>query len=482
MKRSSPKPSSSAPRNVASQATHSAAFHFQASDFVGLAEQGLAEASRLGVSSAVIGLTEDNGLQLGVRMGELETVEHTRNKGMDITVFVGQQRGQASTSDFAPRAIAETVRAAYDIARFTAADDFAGLPPLADLVDPAQIRTDLDLYHPWALSTEAALDLALSCEEAALATDARVQNSEGASVSTNQGHFYSAQMEDGQIRFGAGYASSSHSISVSPLAVSKTGDMQRDYWFSAKRAAGDLADPRRIGRYAAERALSRLDPRPLPKSAGSCPVLFENVLGAGLLGSFAYAVSGAALYRKFSFLLDHLGKAVFPAHISVVEDPFVRRGKASCPFDEDGVAVRARKVVDAGILQGYFLNTYTARKLGMQNTGNAGGSHNLVLQSSLTQKADTLDAMLKKLHRGLFVTELMGDGVNYVTGDYSRGAAGYWVENGQIAYPVQEATIAGNLRDMLRNITAIGADAYTYGGKTSGSVIVENLTVAGGNA
>jgi PmbA protein len=253
--------------------------------------------------------------------------------------------------------------------------------------------------------------------------------------------------------------------------------MQRDYWYSSQRHAGDLAAPEVIGRYAAERALSRLKARKIATT--ECPVLFESPLAAGLLGSFVQAVSGGSLYRKSSFLLDSLGQSVFAPHLDVVEDPFVCRGKGSSPFDDEGVRVQARSVVNAGVLQGYFLGTYSARKLGMQTTGNAGGSHNLTLTSRLTQPGDTLDAMLQKLGTGLFVTELLGSGVNGVTGDYSRGASGFWVEGGRIAYPVQEITIAGNLKSMFQDIAAVGADAYTFGAKTIGSVLIGRMKVAG---
>ena len=253
--------------------------------------------------------------------------------------------------------------------------------------------------------------------------------------------------------------------------------MERDAWYSSQRNADDLASPEAVGRYAAERALSRLGARKI--STRECPVLFESTLAAGLLGSFVQAVSGGALYRKSSFLLDAMGQQVFAPHLSVVEEPFIVGGKGSVPFDDEGVKPQARCVVDKGRVRGYFLSTYSARKLGLKTTGNAGGSHNLTLSSSLTRPADDLDAMLRKLGTGLFVTELMGQGVNPVTGDYSRGATGFWVEGGKIAYPVHEITIAGNLKQMYAGIVAVGADAYTYGSKTSGSVLVERMKIAG---
>ncbi|MBS0344759.1 MAG: metalloprotease PmbA, partial [Proteobacteria bacterium] len=305
-----------------------------------------------------------------------------------------------------------------------------------------------------------------------LSTDKRITNSEGAGVSAQQSHFFSAHTHG----FRGGYASSRHSISVAPIA-GKGNDMQRDAWYSSMRSADELASPQAVGRYAAERALSRLKSRKIKTT--ECPVLFESPLAAGLLGSLVQATSGGALYRKSSFLLDSLGKKVLADDLSVDEDPHVRKGKGSAPFDDEGVVTKARKIVEAGRLEGYFLSTYSARKLGMKTTGNAGGSHNLVLRSSKTRPEDDLDAMLQKLGTGLFVIELMGQGVNYVTGDYSRGCSGFWVEKGRIAFPVQEITIAGNLKDMLLGIEAVGADAYTFGAKTTGSILINRMKVAG---
>ncbi|MEY3793797.1 MAG: hypothetical protein RLZZ521_1125, partial [Pseudomonadota bacterium] len=379
------------------------------------------------------------------------------------------RRGNASTSDFSEAAIERTVQAAYDIARFTAEDPVAGLP---DAQDIAQTQPDLDLFHPWLITSEQAAQIALRCEAAALQTDKRITNSEGAGVSAQQSHFFSAHTHG----FRGGYASSRHSMSVAPIAGKGDG-MQRDAWHSSMRSADELSSPETVGRFAAERALSRLKARKI--ATVQCSVLFDAPVAAGLLGGFVQAVSGGALYRKSTFLLDALGKSVFPKHIDILEDPHVLRGKGSSPFDEEGVTTRARRVVDGGRVEGYFLSTYSARKLGMQTTGNAGGSHNLVMQSRLTQSSDDLDAMLRHLGTGLFVIELMGQGVNYVTGDYSRGASGFWVEKGRIACPVHEITIAGNLKDMFQGIQAIGADAYTTGAKTIGSVLVNRMQVAG---
>ena len=447
-------------------------FSYSRPFFEELVDTALAHAGKLGATDAAAEASEGCGLSVSVRKGELENVERNRDKGLSVSVYLGQRRGNASTSDFSRPAIEQTVQAAYDIARFTAEDPIAGLPDQDDIAPASAGALDLDLFHPWAVTSEQAAELAMLCEDAAFATDARIGNSEGAGVSAQQSHFFSAHTHG----FRGGYASSRHSLSVSPIAGS--GDaMQRDAWYSSMLDAQDLASPQRVGRYAAERALSRLGARKI--STRQCPVLFESPLAAGLLGAFVQAISGGALYRKSSFLLDSLGKQVLPKHIDIEEDPFIRRGKGSSPFDEEGVRVAPRRVVEAGRVRGYFLSSYTARKLGMRTTGNAGGSHNLVLRSRLTRATDDLDAMISKLGRGLFVTELMGQGVNYVTGDYSRGASGFWVENGRIAYPVHEITIAGNMRNMLKDIEAVGADTYNYGAKTVGSILVGKMKVAG---
>ena len=447
-------------------------FAYSRAFFESRVDASLAAAKKLGATDAAAEVSEGCGLSVSVRNGELENVERNRDKSLGVTVYVGQRRGNASTSDFSDAAIAQTVRAAFDIARFTAEDPFASLPMAKDIASVKDRKRDLDLFHPWVLSSEDAAVLALECEAAALAVDKRITNSEGAAVSAQQSHFFSAHTNG----FRGGYASSRHSLSVSPIA-GKGDDMQRDAWYSSMRNAKDLASPQAVGRYAAARALSRLRARKIPTV--ECPVLFESPLAAGLLGALVQAVSGGALYRKSSFLLNSLGKPVLPKHMDVFEDPFVMGGKGSSPFDDEGVTVRARQVVEAGRLQGYFLSSYTARKLGMQTTGNAGGSHNLTMTSRLTRSSDTLDAMIQKLGTGLLVTELMGQGVNYVTGDYSRGASGFWVEKGQIAFPVHEITIAGNMKNMLKGIEAVGADAYNYGAKTVGSMLVNRMKVAG---
>jgi len=445
-------------------------FSYSRAYFEDLVDRALAQARKLGASDAGAEASEGVGLSVSVRRGQLENVERNRDKSLGVTVYLGHRRGNASTSDFSDAALKQTVQAAYDIARFTAEDPVAGLPDEADVERDPQ---DLDLFHPWAVSSDHAAEIARECEAAALGLSRKISNSEGAGVSAQQSHFYSAHTHG----FRGGYASSRHSLSVAPIA-GKGRHMQRDYWYSSERDAAQLASARAVGEYAAARALSRLGARSVRTC--ECPVLFESPLAAGLLGAFVQAVSGGALYRKTTFLLDSMGKRVFAPHVLIDEDPHQIGGKASSPFDDEGVRTKARRVVDRGRVQGYFLSTYSARKLGMQTTGNAGGSHNLTMRSRLTDKHDDLPAMLRKLGTGLFVTELMGQGVNYVTGDYSRGASGYWVENGVIVHPVQEVTIAGNLKDMFKQIAAIGADAYTYGGKTVGSILVERMKLAGG--
>ncbi|MBP6559045.1 MAG: metalloprotease PmbA [Burkholderiaceae bacterium] len=468
----SPSSSPSAPNSAYTPLRTDSGFSYTRPFFEELVDTALAHAKKLGASDAGAEASEGCGLSVSVRKGTLETVERNRDKSLGVTVYLGQRRGNASTSDFSKAAIVQTVQAAYDIARFTAEDPTAGLPDADDIAPLADTQRDLDLFHPWAVTSEQAAQLAMECEAAALKVSRLITNSEGAGVSAQQSHFFSAHTRG----FRGGYASSRHSMSVSPIA-GRGDNMQRDAWYSSMRDAAELASPQAVGVYAAHRALSRLHSRKIPTT--ECPVLFESTLAAGLLGGFVQAVSGGALYRKSTFLLDSLGKMVFPKHINITEDPFVLRGKGSSPFDEEGVRVAPRKVVAAGRVEGYFLSSYSARKLGMKTTGNAGGSHNLVMTSRLTQAHDDLDSMLQKLGTGLFVTELMGQGVNYVTGDYSRGASGFWVENGQIAFPVQEITIAGNLKTMLKGIEAVGADAYNYGAKTVGSILVNRMKVAG---
>ena len=438
--------------------------------FEDLVTQALKHAQGLGASDAAAEVSEGRGLAVSVRKGHVETVEQTRDRSLDVTVFAGQRRGSASTSDFSTKALRETVEAAWHIARYTAEDPAAGLPEADQLA--IGVKNKLQLHHPWALSVEEATRLAVEAERAALATDKRITNTEGAGVDTHEGHFVLGNTRG----FLDGYAYSRHGLSVSPIA-GRGRSMQRDYWYTSDRRADRLADPAAVGRYAAERALARLSAKRIP--TGHFPVLFEAPLALGLLGALTHATSGGALYRQTSFLLDSLGRQLFPTHINVLEDPHIKGAMGSSPFDEEGVKTQARDVIRAGVLQGYFLSSYTARKLGMVTTGNAGGSHNLVLRSSQTRKKDDFEAMLCKMGTGLLVTELIGQGVNYVTGDYSRGAFGYWVQNGEIQHAVEEITIAGNLKDMFTQIVAVGADAITRGSKTTGSILIERMAVAG---
>ena len=450
-------------------------FAYRREQFQQLVADALAFAKAIGASDAAAEVSEGVGLSVSVRKGEVENVERNRDKSLSVTVYVGQRRGNASTSDFSRAALEQTVRAAHDIARFTAEDVAAGLPEAQDLALGDAAKRDLDLFHPWDIHAEDARDLALRCEGAALATDKRITNSEGAGVSAQQSHFFSGNSRG----FRGGYASSRHSLSVAPIASlpGKRADMQRDAWYSSMRSHRELAAPEAVGRYAAQRALSRLNSRRMPTC--DVPVLFESTLAAGLLGAYVQATSGGALYRKSSFLLDSLGQQVLSKHIDIREEPHQPRGKGSVPFDDEGVITRPRDVLREGVVQGYFLSTYSARKLGLRTTGNAGGSQNLTLTSRLTKPGDDLPAMLRKLGRGLFVIELMGQGVNYVTGDYSRGAAGFWVEGGQIQYPVDEITIAGNLREMFRHVAAVGADVYNQGAKSVGASLIERMKIAG---
>ncbi len=444
-------------------------FSFSSDALRELANAALARARDKGATDSAAEVSESVGLSVSTRMMKVETIEHTRDKGLAVTVYVGKRRGHASTSDFSTAAIHEVVDAAYNIARFTAEDSAAGLPD-DDTFERAP--RNLDLFHPWDIDTDAGIRIAQACERAAFAVSPQIVNSEGANVYTSSGHFVLANSRG----FVGAYPYSRHSISVSPIAGDGKG-MQRDDWYTTSRVPGELAAPAKVGDYAARRALARLAARKL--KTRKVPVLFEAPLVCGLLGNFVQAASGGALYRKASFLVDALEKPLFAEHIRVHEDPYAPRGSGSAPFDEEGVRGLQRDVVSDGRLEGYFLATYSARKLGMKSTGNAGGAYNLELRSSLTRPEDDFEAMIRKLGTGLLVTELIGQGVNYVTGDYSRGASGFWVEKGRIHHPVEEITIAGNLRDMYRNIVAVGADQAFRGGKVAGSIIVEGMTVGG---
>ncbi len=430
-----------------------------------IVSRALDHARSRGASAAEAEASEGLGLSVVVRRGEVETIEHNRDKGLGVTVYMGQRRGHASTSDFAPEAVLRAVDAALSIARFTAEDTCAGL------ADPALLARDvpdLDLYHPWALPVEEAVDMARRCEAQALAADPRIGNSEGASVSTQRSHF----IYGNTLGFLGGYPSTRQSISCSVIAVDAE-EMQRDDWYTTARAAADLDTPENVGRFAGTRAARRLGSRRL----GTCrvPVLFEATLAPSLLSHFVSAASGGSLYRRASFLLDSLGQTIFAPHVQISDIADLPRGLASAPFDDEGVATRTREVVRDGVLEGYFLGSYSARKLGMTTTGNAGGNHNLLMRST----GEDFEALLSRLGTGLLVTELLGMGVNNVTGDYSRGAAGFWVEGGEIAYPVQEITVAGNLKDMFRGILAVGTDALPRGSRQCGSILIDGMTIAG---
>ncbi len=422
-------------------------------------------ARKQGASAAAAEVSDGFGQGVTVRHGKVETIEYNRDKGLSVTVYIGQQRGNASTSDFSPQAVRDTVDAALNIARYTASDDCAGLPD-ADML--ATSFPDLDLYHPWILNVDQAISLARQCEAAAYATDKRINNSEGATVNVHEAHFIYAN----SLGFMGGFPTSRHSVSCAVIA-GKDEAMQRDYWYSVARNAAEILKVEEVGRIAAERTVRRLKGRSL--SSMQCPVLFEAPVAASLIGHFVGAVSGGSLYRKASFLLDRLDTQVFSDMMQIEDVPDIPRGLASSPFDDEGVTAQRRTIVGAGRLNGYFLGSYSARKLGMKSTGNAGGSHNLLVRSS----GEDFNALLKKMGRGLLVTELLGHGVNAVTGDYSRGAAGFWVEHGEIQYAVEEITIAGNLKDIYLGIVGIGNDVLIQGARQCGSILVENMSIAG---
>ncbi|WP_205230146.1 metalloprotease PmbA [Azospira oryzae] len=449
-------------------AATSGRFSLPLADLLQLARDTVALATRGGASAAEVDVSEGFGQSVSVRQGEVETIEYNRDKGIGVTVYLGQRKGYASTSDFSRQALAQTVDAALAIARYTAEDPCAGLPEKALLAKQWQ---DPQLYYPWQLSVEGAIDLARRCEDAAFAVSPLVKNSEGATVSLQEGQFATAN----SLGFAGGYPSSRHYIACSVIAGKKgrNAEMQRDDWYSTHRDPADFPAPESIGDYAARRALSRLGGRKVKTC--EVPVIFEAPIASGLLGNFVYAASGGSLYRKASFLVDSLGKRIFAPGINISERPDLPKGLASGPFDNDGVATRSRQVVSDGVLNGYFLSVYTARKLGMTTTGNAGGCHNLVLEPG----REDLAGLIRQVKRGLLVTELLGQGVNYVNGDYSRGAAGYWIENGEIAYPVEEITIAGNLKEMFMNIAGVGNDVVVRGSKQTGSILIQRMTVAG---
>jgi PmbA protein len=436
----------------------------QLDDLVSLA---LEEARRQGASEAEADASVSRGLAVSVRLREVDTLEYQRDRGLAVTLYFGKRKGGASTADLSAAAVRETVTKACAIARYTAEDPFAGLIEREAL---AREFPDLDLDHPWELSPEHAIELARECEAAGLAVDPRITNSEGAAVSS-QRH---TGVYGNSLGFLAGYTSTSHSVSCTLLAQS-ADEMQRDYWYTVARDPAELEAVAGVGRSAAERALARLGARRL--TTRRVPVAFTPEMARGLIRHFAGAISGTAQYRKSSFLLNAAGEQVFPSFLQMQERPHLRKGLASSPFDQEGAATRDRELVRDGVLGGYVLSSYSARRLGLKSTGNAGGLHNLIVTSS-TGGLGT-PAFLRRLGSGLLVTELMGQGVNGVTGDYSRGASGFWVEAGAIAYPVHEITIAGNLKPMYRDIVALGDDVDVRGGIRVGSLLLGEMTVAG---
>jgi len=430
-----------------------------------VAQMILDSAKAGGATAAEADVSQAIGLSVTVRKGEVETVAYNRDKGIAVTVFIGQRRGHASTADFADDSIRATVDKAIAIARFTADDPFAGL------ADPARLASDppdLDLYHRWPLSVERAIELGRAAEAAAFAVDPRLTKSEGATVSRGEAEFVYANSND----FRGGYKSSRHHIDCAVVGE-ENGAMQRDYWYTAARDPAEMMAAEDVGREAGRRTARRLNGRQL--ATLECPVIFEAPEAADLLGAFVSAVSGGSLYRKASFLLDSLGEQVFAPLVHIREEPHLPRARGSAPFDNEGVATEARDLVTAGVLQGYFLGSYSARKLGLATTANAGGAHNLVIAPGTLD----LDGLCRRMNRGLLITEQLGQGVNMVTGDYSRGAAGFWIEEGAIAYPVEEITIAGNLKQMFRDIVAVGRDVDHRGSRRTGSILIANMTVAG---
>jgi len=435
------------------------------SRFADMVAEALETAARAGAQQCEAAVSHDLGLSVTARMRDIETLEYQNDRSFGITVYFDQRKGSASTSDFRPSAVREAVERACSIARRTAED------PCAGLADPARLAEDppdLALDHAWDISPEEAREMAIRCEGAALDTDARITNSEGATVATSRG----VRAYGNSHGFFGAYRRSSHSVSCAVLAGDE-GGMERDYHYTASRDPAQLEELEAVGAKAAERTLRRLGARQV--TTAKVPVLFPPELARGFIGHAVGAVSGTAQYRRSSFLLDAAGVMVFPDFLNILERPHIPGAFGSAPFDREGVATTDRDLFRAGVLQGYVLSSYSARRLGLETTGNAGGVHNLVVEGN----AEGRDALVRQMDRGLIVSELMGQGVNAVTGDYSRGAAGFWVEGGEIAYPVSEITIAGNLRDLYRNIVAVGRDQDLRGVIRCGSVLVAEMTVAG---
>ncbi len=425
----------------------------------------LAMAKSRGATAAEADAATGHGLSVSVRMGEVETVEHQRDKGLSVTVYMNRCKGSASSADFSDKALEDTVEAACTIARNTSPDEYSGL------LEPQYLATeipDLDLYHPWDITPEEAIERAIACENEARALDKRITNSDGTML-----HTYSGSSVYGNSNgFLGGCDSSTHSIDCT-LIAEQDGHMQRDGWYSRRRDFNELDEFAGVGREAARRCVARLGARRL--STRQVPVVYEAPAAASLFSAFIGAISGGALYRRSSFLLDKKGEQVFPGFMQISERPHIKKGIGSAPFDDEGMATRDRDIVSDGILQDYVLSAYSARKLGLAPTGNAGGVHNLIVSHG----DQGLEALLADMGEGLLVTDLIGFGVNQVTGDYSRGASGFWIENGQILYPVEEITVAGNLADMYKNIKAVGKDVDKRGNIQTGSVLIETMTVAG---
>jgi len=434
-----------------------------------LAEDVIQHARAAGASQAEVAASINTGLSVNVRLGEVETVEHTRDRGFGLTVYFGQRKGSASTADLHPDSIQATLDQACAIARYTEADPAAGL---ADAVRMATTFPDLDLWHPWDIDTTRAIELGIEIEDAGRA-HAGISNSDGASVQAGQGVSVYANSHG----FVGRERGTSHSLSLALIAGDEDG-MQRDYWYDSVRAAGNFMSAKSLGDKVAERTLARMGARSL--STRQCPVLFVPELARGLVGHLLGAVSGGSLYRRASFLLDHVGKQVMPSWMNINEQPHLRRGLGSGNFDAEGVATSDRPLIEGGVLARYVLGSYSARKLGLESTGNAGGIHNLIVApGSVDGSLDDFTSMLRRMGTGLLATEVMGQGVSTVTGDYSRGASGFWVENGQIAYPVEGITIAANLRDMFAGIVAVGTDVDRRSHLLAGSILLERMTVAG---
>ena len=429
------------------------------------AQEAVEHALKLGVEQAEVGVSYDEGFSVTVRLGELESIERQRDRSLAVTVYAKGRKGSASTTECSSVSVKETVQKAVSIANFTSEDNYAGL---AEPELMAREQPDLDLYHPWAIGVVEAEALALRAETAACGVDDRIKNSEGASVSTGKGVCVYANTHG----FCKGYPTSSHSLGCGVIAE-KDNSLERDYWFTASRVPEELESAEAVGEKAARRTVRRLGARQV--ATRSVPVVFPAELARGLFGHLVAAISGTSQYRKASFLLDAKGEQIFPDFIEIEEDPLIPRAMGSAAFDNEGVATNHRRLVEKGVLNGYVLSSYSARRLGMRTTGNSGGVHNLIVGSN----AGSLDSLLKQCPEVFLVGELLGQGVNTVTGDYSRGAAGFWVEDGEIAYPVHEVTIAGNLREIFKGIRAVGTDVDLRGSIRCGSVLIEGLTVAG---